>query len=579
MQIVLQIFTMLGALCMFLYGMTLMSEGLQKAAGDRLRSVLAMMTSNPFNRVITGIFITALIQSSSATTVMVVSFVNAGLMNLTQSIGVIMGANIGTTITAWLISLFGFKFDISIISLPFMAIGFVFMMSKKNKYKNVGQLIVGFALLFLGLSLLKSSVPDLNAHPEALAFIQRWTGYGFGSVLIFLAVGTILTIVLQASAATMALTLVMVHFGWIPFEMAAAMVLGENIGTTITANLAASVANVSAKRAALAHTIFNVIGVIWLLIIFRPFLKFVGLIVGCLGVPNPMLVNLSADSSSGYSQEELATAALFGVSMLHTMFNLCNTLIQIWFVPQIEQLVKFIIKTPKGEDEVFRLKFISHGPLSTAELSLDAATHEIQHFAEICYRGFAHIRETINEQNPDLFPLLYEKLVKYEDITNRVELEIASYISKVSHGSLSERSENRIKAMYKIIAEMESLGDFGEAIGRIVQRKIAHGKAFDNEQLEKLNRMMDAVDVAYKAMMENLRKPYADLNDISNAYNAEERINAIRNSLRAEHVDEIEEGTTNYQTGVYFMDIISEFERMGDILIDISEAEQEVEYK
>ncbi|MBO5194167.1 MAG: Na/Pi cotransporter family protein, partial [Bacteroidales bacterium] len=339
MQIVLQIFTLLGALGMFLYGMTLMSEGLQKAAGDRLRSFLASMTSTPFKRVLTGLLITAIIQSSSATTVMVVSFVNAGLLSLANAIGVIMGANIGTTVTAWLISLLGFKADISVLSIPLMAVGFVLTMSKKGKNRNIGELIIGFSLLFLGLSFLKESVPDLSSSPEVLAFLKQWTGYGFWSVLIFLAIGTVLTIVLQSSSATMALTLVMVNFGWIPFEMAAAMVLGENIGTTITANIAASVANISAKRAARAHTIFNVFGVAWMLIVFRPFLKLVGLIVEAMGLPNPMTADLSVSGGDDAAVTAAQTSTLYGVAMLHTLFNLINTIILIWFVPVIVKIV------------------------------------------------------------------------------------------------------------------------------------------------------------------------------------------------------------------------------------------------
>lgn len=575
MQIVLQIFTLLGALGMFLYGMTLMSEGLQKAAGDRLRSFLSSMTSTPFKRVLTGLLITAIIQSSSATTVMVVSFVNAGLLSLANAIGVIMGANIGTTVTAWLISILGFKADISVISIPLMALGFIFSVSKKNKNKNIGEFIIGFALLFLGLSFLKNSVPDLSDKPEVLAFLQQWTGYGFGSVLIFLLIGTLLTIVLQSSSATMALTLVMVNFGWIPFEMAAAMVLGENIGTTITANIAAAVANVSAKRAALAHTVFNVFGIIWVLAIFRPFLSLVGLIVEAMGFPNPMKADYTVISSNPDSATALQTSALYGVSMLHTLFNLCNTLILIWFVPVIEKVVTWIIKSPAGEEEVFRLKFIQGGPLSTAELSLDEADHEIVHFAEICRKGFGYVRAAINEQDTDKFEELNGKLIKYEEITDRIEFEIASYLNEVSRSELSDDSGARIKSMYKIIGEMESLGDSGEAIGRMLQRKNVHGKAFDEAMIKRLNKMLDLVDTAYVAMIDNLKNN--SLSDISNAMDAEYNINEYRNTLREEHIVNLESNNYNYQTGVFYMDVVSELEKMGDFIINISQAELEEE--
>ena len=570
MQAILQIFTLLGALGLFLYGMTLMSEGLQKAAGDRLRAFLASMTSNAFKRVLTGLLITAIIQSSSATTVMVVSFVNAGLLSLTNAIGVIMGANIGTTVTAWLISLLGFSADISLLAIPLIAVGFVFFMSKKSKRKSIGEFIIGFALLFMGLAALKDSVPDLGSHPEALAFIQKWTDFGFGSVLIFVLLGTLLTIVLQSSSATMALTLVMVNFGWIPFEIAAAMVLGENIGTTITANIAAAVGNVSAKRAAMAHTVFNVTGVIWLLILFHPFLKLVGLIVSSFGLPNPM----TADFAAGSDNPEVQTSFLYGVSMLHTLFNVCNTLILIWFVPVIEKVVKFIVKAPAGEEEIFRLKYIQGGPLNTAELSLDEAQQEIIHFGEICYKDFGYIREAINEKDNDRFSEINQKLVKYEEITDRIEYEIAAYLNEVSKGELSESSDHRMKSMYKIIGEMESLGDSGEAIGRILQRKNAHSKIFDDEMLKRLNRMLDTVDEAYRAMLDNLKNK--NLKDISNAQDAEDQINACRNNLREEHIANIENDGYNYQTGVYYMDVVAELERIGDFIINISQAEEEM---
>lgn len=562
---------------MFLYGMTLMSEGLQKAAGDKLRSFLASMTSTPFKRVLTGLIITAIIQSSSATTVMVVSFVNAGLLSLSNAIGVIMGANIGTTVTAWLISLLGFKADISILAVPLMALGFILSISKKGKNRNLGQLVVGFSLLFLGLSFLKESVPDLSDKPEVLAFLQQWTGYGFGSVLIFLGIGTLLTIVLQSSSATMALTLVMVNFGWIPFDMAAAMVLGENIGTTITANIAAAVANVSAKRAARAHTVFNLFGIVWVLILFHPFLKLVGWIVSMLGCPNP----LTADFTPGQSGDpaEIAamqTSVLYGVAMLHTLFNVCNTIILIWFVPLIVKIVTFLVKSPAGEEEVYRLRFIQGGPLNTAELSLDEAEQEIVHFGEICHKGFGYIRQAINEQDADKFEEMNQKLIKYEEITDRIEFEIASYLNEVSKGEISEQSGNRIKSMYKIIGEMESLGDSGEAIGRILKRKNIHGKTFDESMVRKLNSMLDLVDQAYIVMIGNLKMPYNELTDISNAKDAEYNINEYRNSLREEHIVNVENDSYNYQTGVYYMDVVSELERIGDFIINISEAEAAV---
>ena len=567
---ILQIFTLLGALGMFLYGMNLMSSGLQKAAGDRLRGLLSAMTSNPFKGVLTGLGITSVIQSSSATTVMVVSFVNAGLLTLAQAIGVIMGANIGTTVTAWLVSWLGFKADISILAVPLMLLGFIFSNSKKNQRQNIGELIVGFCLLFLGLSFMKESVPDLNETPQVLEFVRSWAGHGFGSVLIFLAFGTVLTLVLQSSSATMAITLIMLSMGFIPFDMACAMVLGENIGTTITANIAAAVGNTQAKRAAMSHTIFNVFGVIWALIFFKPFLALVGKIIEALfGLPNPAAEGFAV---SGQNTPD-ATAALYGLSMLHTLFNTINTLILVWCVRFIEKAVIWIIKVPKNNDnEAFRLKYISAGPLAAPELAADQAFDEIIHFAQISKNGLSYIKAAIKENDPDRFEELRGKLVKYEEISDRIEYEIASFLNAVSAGDISEETSKRIKSMYKIIGELESLGDSGESISRILSRRNIHKKTFDQDTVKKLEDMAAAVENAYDAMIANLNSAHkGQLAEISNAYNAEDRINNLRNYLRDSEIEEIESSRKNYQTSVYYMDVVSEFEKMGDFIINISQ--------
>ena len=566
---ILQIFTLLGALGMFLYGMNLMSSGLQKAAGDRLRGFLSAMTSNPFKRVMTGVGITALIQSSSATTVMVVSFVNAGLLTLVQAIGVIMGANIGTTITAWMVSLLGFKADISILAVPLMLLGFLFSNSKKNQYKNIGELIVGFSLLFLGLSFMKNSVPDLKQTPEVLEFVRQWSGYGFRSVLTFLGVGTILTLVLQSSSATMAITLIMLSMGWIPFPMACAMVLGENIGTTITANIAASVGNPSAKRAALSHTIFNVFGVIWALIFFRPFLGLVGRIIEALGYPNPAAEGFVVNQPDGAE----GTAALYGLSMLHTLFNTINTLILVWFTNIIATVVTKLIHEPENKEEkAFRLKYIDAGPLATPELATEQAFKEIIHFAQISKNGLGYARAAINETDNDKFEELRGKLVKYEEISDRIEYEIATFLNAVSAEEVSEKTSFMIKAMYKIIGELESLGDSGEGISRILSRRNIHNKTFDADTIKRLNAMLDLVEHSYDVMIKNLRLCFDNkLEEISNAYAAEDRINNLRNNLRDEEIESIESERKNYQTSVYYMDIISELEKMGDFMINVSQ--------
>ncbi len=556
---------------MFLYGMNLMSSGLQKAAGDKLRGFLSAMTSNPFKRVLTGLGITALIQSSSATTVMVVSFVNAGLLTLVQAIGVIMGANIGTTVTAWLVAWLGFKADISILAVPLMLFGFLFSNSKKNQYKNIGELIVGFSLLFLGLSLMKDSVPDLSQTPEILAFVKEWSSMGFLSVLIFLGFGTILTLVLQSSSATMAITLIMLSMGWIPFQMACAMVLGENIGTTITANIAASIGNFQAKRAALSHTFFNVFGVIWALILYRPFLALVGKLTEVIfGVPNPSLDGFAVAGPT----DPTATSALYGLSMLHTLFNLINTCILIWFTGLIEKVVVALIKEPENKEEkAFRLKYIEAGPLSTPELATEQAYNEIIHFAKISKNGLGYARAAINETDPEKFDELRSKLVKYEEISDRIEYEIATFLNAVSVEEVSERTSVIIKSMYKIIGELESLGDSGEAISRILTRRNIHGKSFDAETIKKLNAMVDLIDQTYDVMIENLKLAFdGKLEEISNAYDAEERINNLRNNLRDEEIENIDNGEKNYQTSVYFMDILSELEKMGDFMINVSQS-------
>ena len=570
MTTILNVLSVLGGLAMFLYGMALMSEGLQKSAGDRLRAFMAKMTSNAFKRVLTGTVVTCLVQSSSATTIMVVSFVNAGLLTLGNAIGVIMGANIGTTITAWMVAWLGFKADISILAVPLMLIGFILSISKKNQRRNIGELVVGFSLLFLGLSFMKESVPDLKQTPEVLEFVKTWSGFGFWSVLIFLGFGSVLTLVLQSSSATMAITLIMLSMGWIPFPMACAMVLGENIGTTITANIAASVGNPSAKRAALSHTIFNVFGVIWALTLFKPFLSLVGWITSSIfGIPNPAADGFAVHAPAGPE----STSALYGLSMLHTLFNLINTLILIWFTGLIEKIVCKVIKEPANKEEnKFRLKYIEAGPLATPELATEQAFNEIIHFAQISKNGLGYARAAINETDPDKFEELRGKLVKYEEISDRIEYEIATFLNAVSAEEISERTSHMIKAMYKIIGELESLGDSGESISRILSRRNIHNKTFDAETIKKLNAMVDLVDNTYDVMIQNLRLAFeGKLEEISNAYAAEDRINNLRNNLRDEEIESIEGDRKNYQTSVYYMDIVSELETMGDFMINISQ--------
>ena len=555
---------------MFLYGMNLMSSGLQKAAGSKMRNLLTAMTSNPFKGVLTGLGITSVIQSSSATTVMTVGFVNAGLLTLSQAVGVIMGANIGTTVTAWLVSLLGFKADISLFAVPLMAVGFILSLSKSDKRRHISELIVGFSLLFLGLSLMKESVPDLKETPEVLAFIQNWTSYGFGSVLIFLVFGTVLTLVLQSSSATMALTLIMVNMGWIPFEMGAAMVLGENIGTTITANIAAAVGNANARRAAMAHTLFNVFGVCWALALFRPFLMLVGTIITWFGLPNPMdIVNSSEIAMT--ADESMST--LYGISMLHTLFNTFNTVILIWFVPVIVKIVERIIKDKKSDKEdTVKLKFIDAGPLSTAELAIGQARNEVIHFAEISRNGLGYIRQLVNAKSDKEFDQMCAKLVKYEEISDRIEYEIAQFLNALPEDSISEDTRIEAKRMYKIISELESLGDSGEAVSRILTRRNSHQQKFSAEQVANVEKMIDRVDHAYEVMIENLKAEHFESIDLRLATDCEIEINKLRNTLREEEIYRIDRGEGDYRNSVYYLDTVSEIERMGDFIINISQA-------
>ena len=589
METILNVLSVLGGLAMFLYGMALMSEGLQKSAGDRLRSFMAKMTSNAPKRILTGTLVTALVQSSSATTIMVVSFVNAGLLTLGNAIGVIMGANIGTTLTAWVTSL-GFSVNIALFAVPMMAFGFLLHSMKKSSLKNIGQFLMGFAVMYVGLTFMKDCANAVLGEYETqmMGFFGSINGFGFGSILLFLVAGAVLTIVLQASSATMAITMLLAASGLIGFELAVAMVLGENIGTTITANIAAAVANTSAKRAARAHTIFNIVGVIWVLLLFGPIVALICKIMTALGFADPMSVDMAglsaalveAKSAQGATAESIAVAEnafmeaknamLYGIAMLHTLFNVTNTLILIWFTPLIEKAVIWLVKEPYGEHEVFRLKYIAGGPLSTAELSLNEAQQEIVHFAEICRNGFGYIREAVNEQDPDKFDKINDKLIKYEEITDRIEFEIATYLNEVSKNELSQESLENTKAMYKIIGEMESLGDSGEAIGRILKRKNVHNKTFDKPLLDRLNKMMDLVQKGYDVMIENLKNQ--ELRDISNAENCEYNINECRNHLREEHIVNIENSSYNYLTGVYYMDVLSELEKIGDFLINVSQA-------
>ena len=545
---------LIGSLALFLYGMKIMSEGLQKFAGDSLRRILTAMTTNRVTGVLTGVLITALIQSSSATTVMVVSFVNAGLLTLTQSIGVIMGANIGTTVTAWLISALGFKVDIAAFALPLLAFALPLFFSGKSSRKSIGEFVFGFAFLFMGLQSLKANAPDLGANPEMLAFVQNYTDMGFFSIILFLFIGAILTMIVQASAATMAITLIMCANGWIDYHLGVALVLGENIGTTITANLAALTGNTQARRAALAHLVFNVFGVMWVLVLFYPFTNAVSwFVTHVMKVSDP------------------AVAVSFKLAAFHTAFNISNTFIMIWFVSLIEKTVCTLIK-PKVEDDEYRLRYITGGMLSTAELSILQAHKEISLFAERTARMFNMVKELFYEKNEETFLKTYSRIEKYENISDRMEIEIANYLTEVSEGRLSSESKEEIRIMLRAVSEIESIADSCNNLARSIKRRNEFKSEFTEEQNKHLDHMFELVSGALNRMNLILHKPELVHDDINPSYNIENEINNYRNQLKSRNIEDINNKLYQYQDGVYYMDMVSESEKLGDYVLNVVQA-------
>ena len=543
---------LIGSLGLFLYGMKIMSEGLQKFAGDSLRRILTAMTTNRVTGVLTGVLITALIQSSSATTVMVVSFVNAGLLTLTQSIGVIMGANIGTTVTAWLISALGFKVDIAAFSLPLLAFGIPLLFSGKSSRKSVGEFIFGFSFLFMGLQALKANAPDLGANPEMLAFVQNYADMGFFSILLFLFIGAILTMIVQASAATMAITLIMCANGWIDYQLGVALVLGENIGTTITANLAALTGNMQARRAALAHLVFNIFGVIWVLILFYPFTHAVSWFV-----TNVMRIS------------DPSVAVSFKLAAFHTAFNISNTFIMIWFVELIEKTVRFLIKGKKDEDEEYRLRYITGGMLSTSELSILQAHKEITLFAERTGRMLDMVKTLFYEKNEDAFLKTYSRVEKYESISDRMEIEIANYLTCVAEGRLSSEGKEEIRIMLRAVSEIESIADSCNNMARSIKRRNEFKSIFTDEQNHNVDQMLALTEKALSRMIEILKKSELVRDDVNPSYNIENEINNYRNQLKIHNVENINSRKYQYQDGVYYMDIIGEAEKLGDYVLNV----------
>ena len=567
----LQILTLLGSLAMFLYGMSLMSGGLQKMAGNRLRVFMAKMTSNTFKCILTGIVVTAMVQSSTATTLLIVSFVNAGLLALGSAIAVIMGANIGTTVTAWIFALSfgGGSWSIATIAIPLMFFAFLGLNSKK--YANLGEFLMGFALLFLGLSTLKETSTVLLDNEGVRSFLSTLSGYGIWSIFLFMVAGAAITLMLQSSATATAITMVLVAQGYIPFTMATAMVLGSNLGTTVTSNIAAAVANQSAKRTARAHFLFNLFGVILALIFFKPFIKLVGITVEALGFPNPVTVDFAGADAA--TQESLVASLPYSVAVLHTVFNVITTLILVWFIPQLVKMVTMMVPNKKGEEkETYRLKYIGIGKIATGDLALNSAKLEVVEFGRLCRRDLGYIRSAINAQTQTEFDEADKKLIHYEEVTDNVEREIATYLREVSKNEMSIGGLARIREFYRIIGEMESLGDSGETIGKIITRVWEHKCHFTENMLQQLNHMLDLLDKAYEAMDHNLATPLIELTDISNAEDAELAINEYRDALRNEHLTNVEKSSYPYETGSFYMDVVNCIEKMGDFIINISQS-------
>lgn len=550
---------LIGSLGMFIYGMKVMSEGLQQAAGSKLRNLLGSITSNRVKGVLTGFGITSIVQSSSVTTVMTVSFVNAGLMTLVQSAGVMMGANIGTTITGWLINIFGFKVSIGSYALIFIAIGAPFMFFGKQKVKAWSGAIIGFALLFMGLGFLKDAVPDLGADSALVQFFVDYKEIPVVSTLLFVLLGTLVTIIVQSSSAAMALTMTLVAGGIIPFEVAAAMILGENIGTTITAEIASTIGNVHAKRSARIHSMFNIIGVTWAVLLF-PFILD--------GIESFMIYTGGENASPFDNPSEHANT---GLAIFHTTFNLLNVLILIWFVPNLVRIAERTVKSKGAQDEEFHLDYIGSGYMSTPDLSLLEAKKEIAKFGELTSRMSKFSRSLLFEKSKKKQKKLYERISKYEEITDRVEIEVANYLNKISEGELSEETAIRIRGMNSIVNDLERIGDIYFQISKTLERKADEKIWFTPEQRNNLGEMFDLVDKAFDTMISNLNEHSGSVT-LDKARDIEQEINEKRDELRKDYLDNLSKSDElHLRGGLIYNDIFASLEKVGDHIINVSE--------
>ena len=568
---------------MFLFGMKLMSDGLEQVAGARMRSILEFFTQNRFIGMIVGLIFTGIIQSSNATTVMVVSFVNAGLMSMAQSMAVIFGANVGTTFTTWIISAFSFEVNISDYSILLLAVGVPMLFMKKSAYKSMGEFLIGFCFLFMGLDLISQYVPNLQENPEMLKFMSGYTSLGFGSVLIFFCIGLVLTMVAQSSAATFAITLIMCSQSWISFELGCAIILGGNIGTTITPVLASLSGNLAAKRAAMGHVLFNVIGSVIVLCVFHPFTALVADITGiCQGL-NPLSIDAAqeagmADSTllnpAGGLTSKAQAAVAFGLAMFPTVFNTFNLLIMIWFTDLYVKAVCWIMPTRhKDMEEEFSLKYIGRGMLSASELNIAQAQKEIVVYGERVHRMLGMARDLIHlKEKDEKYTSTYNRIEKYEEISDRMEIEIGNYLNHVAEGRLSPESKMRISGMLRIISEIESIADGCFNVAKTLARKNRNHVDLEAPVLKEIDTMYQMVDGAMENMLGILREMETpEGSKIVTAYNKEREINNLRNRLRDDNIFNINSKKYDYQEGIFFMDLIGEAEKLGDYMLNVVE--------
>lgn len=554
-------FKLIGALALLMFGMKAMSDSLQKMAGPQLRHVLGAMTTNRFTGILTGTFITAAVQSSTATTVMTVSFVNAGLLTLAQAISVIMGANIGTTLTAWIMSA-GFSFNITDFVWPAFFIGIILIYSKKRKI--MGDFLFGISFMFLGLGTLRQTGIDIDlAHnQDALAFFSTFDPNSFLTTITFLLIGSVLTMCVQSSAAIMAITMILCSTGVLPIYQGIALVMGENIGTTVTSNVAALTANTQARRAALAHMVFNVFGVIWVLIIFKPF---VNMICGWVGFDVNMV---KTDPNFLHNAAKLS----FVLAAFHTTFNVSNTCILVWFIPQMEKLVCKIIKPKKHADEDdFRLRFIQTGIMKTPELSVLEAQKEIQSFADRIQRMFNMVRELLSVKDTETFVKLFSRVEKYESISDNMEIEIAKYLDQVSDSHLSDETKGKIRSMLREISEIESIGDSCYNIARTLNRKFNEKEDFTESQYDHLHQMMELTDDSL-SQMNAMFKTHRENFDPNHSFNIENEINNYRNQLKNQNITDVNNHLYTYGVSTMYMDIVQECETLGDYVVNVVEA-------